>query len=78
MTSGIPQPDELCELCNSDVRQGSRLCASCSEMIVRLIHIAADFEILAASQTNVSDELQAKKARLYERALELNIFTVSE
>jgi hypothetical protein len=72
---------ELCELCTVGIRGASALCASCSEMIARLSHIAREAGARPISPpTRAADKrVQAQRAaRLFERALNINIFTVSQ
>ena len=77
----IGYQDELCELCRLTVQRAGRLCASCSEMIVRLSRIAADAGTQLASPTikGSNRPIQPDRAaQLFERALRINIFNIAD
>jgi hypothetical protein len=79
MTTG--HQHKLSELCSVGIRGASALCASCSEMIVRLSDIARQAAVRPISQpTSAADKpVEARRAvSLFERALNINIFSVSE
>jgi hypothetical protein len=75
--SNTKSRSELGELCHHEPRRDVRLCASCAEMISRLARVAVETPVSTEANSSV-DARQAEAARLYERALEINIFTVSE
>jgi len=68
---------EQCELCSVGTRGAGRLCASCSEMIVRLKRISQEVKVQVAPQTQAAGK-RAHAARLYERAPNINIFTFQQ
>ena len=69
-----------CELCSVGIRRGGALFASCAEMIGRLSEIAAEARVqpIASSSAPPRPLPEREAARLFERALNINIFSVSE
>jgi len=68
-----------CELCSVGTRGARALCASCAEMIGRLSEIAdraSDLPIASPAPPKTLPTPEAR--RLFERALNINIFSVSE
>jgi hypothetical protein len=77
----IGHQDELCELCRLSVQRAGRLCASCSEMIVRLSRIAAEATTQSPSPPikGLDRPMQPDRpAQLFERALRINIFNIGD
>ena len=77
----IGHQDELCELCRVTMQRAGRLCASCSEMIVRLSRIAAEVTPQSASPPikGLNRPRQPDPAaQLFERALRINIFHIAD
>jgi len=77
----IGHQDELCELCRLTMQRAGRLCASCSEMIVRLSRIAADAGTQSASPpiNGLDRPMQPDRAaQFFERALRINIFNIAD
>ena len=75
----LSMAEKLCELCSAKVQGGNRLCVDCSQMIARLGRICSELELVADSRVAPrDDEAATERVRLYERALGINIFTVSE
>jgi len=75
----IGHHDKPCELCGVAERRAGRLCSSCCEMIARLFHIAREGPGPAAvPEAEVERPMTPERAaRLFERALNIDIFNVS-
>jgi hypothetical protein len=77
----IGHQDELCELCRLTVQRAGRLCASCSEMIIRLSRIASEATAQSVVPTiNGPDRpMQPDRlAYLFERAVRINILNIAD
>jgi hypothetical protein len=75
----IGRRHQRCELCSVGIHDAGALCASCSEMITRLSDIAVEASVRPiASPVAPRPLAEREAARLFQRALNINIFSVSE
>jgi len=75
----IGHQDELCELCRLTMQRAGRLCASCSEMMVRLSRVAAGTQSASPPIKGFDRPMQPDRAaQLFERALRINIFKIAD
>ena len=75
----VGHPYEHCELCSVGVRGAGALCASCREMIARLARIIGEPVARPITRTAPGrPQPDPEAARLFVRALNIDIFNVSQ